>query len=292
MYRLRKVLAAMLVMATMQPLVLYANDIDPPPLEAGLAIVVCAVTGHVLHAHGDPHQRAYPASMTKIMTALLLLESGADMDDQIFHSHAAIFGFNRDSSHIYMSPGETLTVWQALHAIMVPSANDVSNAIAEFVAGDMLTFAAMMTARAHELGATNTNFVNAHGLNHPDHFTTTYDMALIMREIIKHDYLLQVINTPRFIIPPTQVQRQPRILDNTNWMVRPTMPQFNLDIVGGKTGWTTPSGNTLVSYGRRGDIGLVSVVMQAPRREAIRWPGAAARAGSGACDRRRGAAGR
>jgi len=238
-------------------------------IEAGLALVVCAKTGHIIYAHGDPHQLAFPASMTKVMTALLLLESGAQMDDIIFHSHEAIFGFNRQSSHLYMSVGETLTVSQALHAIMLPSANDVSNAIAEFVAGDLETFAAMMTARAHQLGAVNTNFVNAHGLPHSDQVTTPYDMHLIMREAIRHEKFLEVAGTPRFIIPPTELQPDIRIINNTNLMVRPTYPQFMHDIVGGKTGWTTPSGHTLVSYGSRGGIGLISVVMVADRREAI-----------------------
>ena len=241
----------------------------PLSLEADLAIVVDAATGRIIYSRGSPHQAAFPASMTKIMTALLLLESGADMNDRIFHSYEAVFSIPRNSSHIYMSPGESLTVSQALHAIMLPSANDVSNAIAEFVAGDMETFAEMMTARARQLGALNTNFTNAHGLPDPALYTTPYDMTLIMRELIKHEKFLQVAATPRFIIPPREVQTNPLAVDNTNLMVRPTSPHFSLDVVGGKTGWTTPSGHTLVSYGRRGDVGLITVVMAAARRDII-----------------------
>ncbi|MDR2167162.1 MAG: hypothetical protein LBE35_04840 [Clostridiales bacterium] len=272
MYKIRKFLTALLILLLAWPnLALRADEENPAPpaLGAGLALVACAMSGHIIHAHGDPHQRAYPASMTKVMTALLLLESGAAMDDIIFHSHDAIFGFNRNSTHIYMSPGEGLTVSQALYAIMVRSANDVSNGIAEFVAGDLESFAEMMTTRAHELGAVNTNFTNAHGLNHPGHYTTPFDMYLIMREAIKHEKFLEVASTPRFVIPPTQFQHEPRIIDNTNLMVRPTSPHFTLDIMGGKTGWTTPSGHTLVSYGRRDDIGLISVIMAATARDMI-----------------------
>jgi len=238
-------------------------------LNSPLGIVVCVSTGKVLYEHGNIHERAYPASMTKVMTALLLLESGASMDDRIFHSREAIFGFNRNSSHIYMSPTETLTVSQALYAIMLPSANDVSNAIAEFVAGDMDSFAALMTQRARELGAVNTNFTNAHGLHHAEHYTTLYDMHLIMREAIRHEKFLEVINTSRFIINPTELQPEPRIIDNTNLLVRPTMPQFSSNIVGGKTGWTTPAGHNLVSYGHQDGVRLISVVMSAERRDFI-----------------------
>lgn len=247
----------------------------PPILESELALVVDPITGIILHSHGNPHQRAFPASMTKVMTALLLLESGAAMDDKIFHSYEAVFTVPRDSSRIAMNPGESLTVLQALYAIMLRSCNEVSNAIAEFVAGDMASFALLMTRRAHELGAVNTNFTNAHGLPHPDNYTTPYDMYLIMRQAITFDVFLEVAGTARFLIPPTEMQPEPRVLDNTNLMVRPTSPEFTLDIAAGKTGWTTVSGHTLVSYGRRQEeewgshAGLITVIMEANRREAI-----------------------
>jgi len=279
MFKIKRIFAiffiVILMMTLYVPFSIYGNDDFEPhatvaiPLNAPLAMVVCSTTGIILHSYGNIHEKSYPASMTKVMTALLLLESGADMNDIIFHSRDAVFSIPRNSSHIYMSPTETLTVSQALYAIMLPSANDVSNAIAEFVAGDMEIFAQMMTSRAHELGATNTNFTNAHGLHHPEHVTTLYDMHLIMREAIRHEKFVEVINTPRFIIPPTELQPEPRIIDNTNLLVRPTMPQFTSHIVGGKTGWTTPAGHNLVAFGERDGIGLISVVMSAERREFI-----------------------
>ncbi|MCL2575249.1 MAG: D-alanyl-D-alanine carboxypeptidase [Defluviitaleaceae bacterium] len=279
MRKISKILIYFLIIAIASgifaPFTIFADDNEEaaaPPLlnlEAPFGIIVCAATGVILHENGDINAPTYPASMTKVMTALLLIESGADLTDRIFHSRDAVFSIPRNSSHIYMSPSETLTVLQALYAIMLPSANDVSNAIAEFVAGDMETFAQMMTNRAHELGAVNTNFTNAHGLHDPNHVTTLYDMHLIMREAIRHDVFVEVINTPRFIIHPTELQPEPRIIDNTNLLVRPTMPQFSPIIVGGKTGWTTPAGHTLVTYGKRDGIELISVVMSAPRREII-----------------------
>jgi len=132
------------------------------PLESEFSILIDANTGHVLHEVAM-HERAYPASMTKVMTALLLLESGYGLTTPIFHSHAAISSVMPwHSGLVYVD--DFLTVEEALYAIMLPSANDVSNAVAEFLGGTMENFASMMTARAHQMGAVNTNFTNAHGL--------------------------------------------------------------------------------------------------------------------------------
>ncbi|MCL2621027.1 MAG: D-alanyl-D-alanine carboxypeptidase [Defluviitaleaceae bacterium] len=278
MKKIKKFLIILVVLIFAVPVLVFADEVpqetnQPPPislpLEADLALMVDVATGQILYHRGDPHARALPASTTKVMTALLLLESGAEMDELVFHSPEAVYAIPRNSSHIAMNAGEVLTVSQALYAIMLPSANDVSNAVAEFVAGDMESFAQMMTQRAYELGAVNTNFVNAHGLPHDDHYTTLYDMYLIMAEAITHPEFLSVISSPRYRIPPTEHQPQPRFIDNTNLMIRPNYPQFSMDVVGGKTGWTTPSGHTFVSYGRREDVGLITVVMAAERRDII-----------------------
>ena len=247
---------------------IYPENAADLPLQGELSVLVDANTGFVLHGRGM-HERAYPASMTKVMTALLLLESGLAMDDRILHTEYAIFSIMPGSSNIAMNPGDTITVEEALYAIMLPSANDVSNAIAEHLGGSLETFAQMMTARAHELGAVNTNFTNAHGLPHPDHYTTAYDMYLIMREAIQHPKLLEVINSTRVYIPPTETQPEFRPAQNTNRMVFPENPEFNPDIVGGKTGWTTPSRHTLVSYAERNGVHLISVVMRAENRGVI-----------------------
>jgi len=247
---------------------IYPQGADALQLDSGLAILMDASSGFVIYGMGI-HERAYPASMTKVMTALLLLESGHDLDDRIYHSAYAVNSIWPGSSHIAMNPGDTLSVQEALYAIMLPSANDVSNAVAEFVAGTTHDFAVMMTQRAHELGAVNTNFTNAHGLPYDDHYTTPYDMALIMREAIKHPAFLQAISTQRYYIPPTEHQENVRPMQNTNRMIFPSDAVYNADIVGGKTGWTTPSRHTLVSYAQNRDRGLITVVMSADSRGVI-----------------------
>jgi len=248
----------------------HASDLIPF-LESELSILIDVSTGHVLHENGM-HERGYPASMTKVMTALLLIEmleeSGLPLETPIFHSHDAISSVIPWHSGI-LEVGQTITAEQSLYAIMLPSANDVSNAIAEFVSGSMEEFAALMTQRAHELGAVNTNFTNAHGLWEPEHYTTPYDMALIMARAIRHELFVDIIATQRMIIPPDAYHEDYRTRDNSNRMLFPNDTHFNPYIVGGKTGWTTPSRHTLVSYGTRGDIELITVIMAADHRDII-----------------------
>ena len=236
-------------------------------LESEFSILIDVNTGHIIHGV-NMHERAYPASMTKVMTALLLLESGHDLMTPILHSHEAISTVMPWHSGLaYVD--EFLTVEEALYAIMLSSANDTSNAIAEFLGGSMENFAYMMTARAHELGAVSTNFTNAHGLWEEEHFTTAYDMALIMREALTHQLFRDIISTQSFEITMSINREENDPLFNTHNMIFPTSMHYNPDIVGGKTGFTNNSRHTLVSYGRRGEIELISVVMAVDQRGGI-----------------------
>jgi len=261
------VLAAVLVMALPQgvaaaPVLSFENA---PELDAPAAVLMDASTGIVMFDK-NMHDRHYPASMTKVMTALLALESfHDDLDARVPFSYEAVFSIPRNSSHIAMSDNETLSVREALYALMLESANEVANALGEKISGDMESFALLMTARAIELGAVNTRFQNAHGLHHPGHFTTPYDMALIMREAVQYPLFREIIATEFAEIPPTERQPLPRPLLNTNRMVLSASIHYDPNVVGGKTGFTDEARHTLVSYGRLRNMGLVSVVMRQER---------------------------
>lgn len=266
MHKLKKILVLAFALF-MFPQAVYANENEPLPLESEFSILIDANTGHVLH-EVNMHGRAYPASITKVMTALLLLESGHDMATPIVHSHQAIATVMPWHSGLaYVD--EYLTVEEALYAIMLDSANDTSNAIAEFLGTNMENFARMMTIRAHQLGATNTNFTNSHGLWEEDHFTTAYDITLIMREALRHEKFREVIATQRFAMPPIEDEQEYNPIYNTNRALFPTSQHFNPDIVGGKTGFTNNSRHTLVSYGERGDMELITVILSAEHRDGI-----------------------
>lgn len=240
---------------------ILANIYEMPQLNATSAVLIDADSGIILYEK-NPHKTLYPASITKLMTALLLLEHvGDDLNQRIYMSNYAVFSIPFGASHIAMDEGETLTASQALYAIMLESANEVSNAIAEHIAGDVNTFSLLMTQRARELGALNTNFKNAHGLHHPQHYSTAYDMSLITRELLRFPYFINVINTRSFNIPPTERQPLERPLNNTHRMIHPGQ-FFHPYTVGGKTGFTNQASHTLSTYARNYSAGLVAIVME------------------------------
>ena len=258
---MRCLLAWVLCVTFLFPTQVQAHRTALPQLNAAAAILIDADTGSVIHQH-HAHQHHYPASLTKLMTALLLLEHVPELDNtRIYHSVEAVFSIPRRTSNIAMNDGETLSARHALYAIMLASANEVSNAIAEHVAGDMSHFATLMTQRAHELGAVNTRFVNAHGLHHEDHQTTAYDLSLIMNELLKHPAFLQAISTRGFSIPPTERQPLDRMMNNSHRMIHPHDQRFNPQVVGGKTGFHNEAQHTLVTYARSEDTGLIVVVL-------------------------------
>ena len=231
-----------------------------PLVEANSAILIDADNGIILFGQ-SMHARRYPASLTKLITALLLIEHvGINMNQPIEMSRNAVYSIPRGSSHVGMQTGEVITARQALYAIMLESANDVSNGIAEHIAGSVEDFAEMMTARAIELGAVNTNFTNAHGLHHDDHYTTAYDMSLIMKELISHPVFVDVISSRFTTLPATNVTDVERPWNNTHRMIQPG-DFFNEYVVGGKTGFTNEAARTLSTYARQGDIGLITIVM-------------------------------
>jgi len=219
-----------------------------------------AATGLVLYEN-EATANMYPASITKIMTALVVLDHAHDLTERIMFCNEAVFSIPRDSSHISMDVYETLSIKEALYAMMLRSANEVTVALALHIAGSVEDFVDLMNRRAAGLGATDTHFVNPTGLHSRNHVSTAYDMALIMREAIRHPVFREIIATNRFDIPPTERQPEYRHLLNTHQQIRPG-PFFDETIVGGKTGWTTPAGNTLVSYAYRDGRSLIVSVLR------------------------------
>lgn len=245
---------------------LYAEELyelapsrEKPAYSADSVVVMDVSTGAILYSSaGD--EILYPASITKIMTALLVLEHTHDLDERVEFSDRAVFSIPRNSSHISMDVGETLSVYEALYGLMLSSANEVSLALAEHVAGSIEAFVELMNRRAQALGATDTHFVNPSGLPGAGHVTTAYDMAIIMREAVRHPLFVDIISARRFDIPPTERQASSRELLNTNRLIHPGQ-HFNESVVGGKTGWTTAAGHTLVTYARQDGRSLIVSVL-------------------------------
>ncbi len=230
-----------------------------PKVYADAAIVMEASTGLVLYEK-NAQKAYYPASITKIMTALLAIENSS-MGDTVTFSREAIFDVDLDSSRIGIDVGEQLTMQQCLYAILLESANEVTYAVAEHVAGSIPAFAKMMNDRAKSLGCVNTNFVNPHGLHNEEHYTSPYDMALITKEAMKNATFRKIFNTRTYQIPPTNIQSETRYLRNHHRFVLRQDYLYN-DCIGGKTGYTSVAKYTLVSVAKRGDLELICVVMR------------------------------
>jgi len=231
----------------------------PPQHEAGAVNVMCAQTGDVLY-ESNQHTHHYPASLVKVMTALLVLENVDDLTQTLTMSERAAT-LPSYAASLSLRAGDQMTIWEALHGILLPSANEVANALAEFVAGDIDSFIEMMNQRAHQLGAVNTNYVNACGLPGDGQHITAYDMSLIMRQAITFPEFVQIINTEYFNFPPSQRYPNGRIIRNTNRLVRGDDPLYSQWVIGGKTGWIIAARNTLSTYSVQENRSLIVTVL-------------------------------
>lgn len=236
-----------------------AADVYPPEVVSESAVLMDARTGQILYEK-SMHMQLYPASITKILTVLVALEKGR-MDDYLTMSAEAANNIKRGSSNIALEEGEQITLEQAVMAAMLPSANEACNGIAEHIGGSITGFTRMMNQRAREAGAINSNFVNPNGLPDPSHLSTAYDMAVITRDALKYDKFREIIGAVRYTIPPTNKKTEARDLWSTHRML--TTNRYYYDgVVGGKTGYTQESKNTLVTVARRGERELIAVVMK------------------------------
>jgi len=241
----------------------YEEEYEEEPLYVSASVLIMdAETGLVLYENNG-FARRYPASITKVMTALLVLEHVEDLTQTLTFSANAV-AIPDYASRMWMAEGESITVLEGLYGNMLPSGNEVARALAEFVSGNVPDFVDLMNRRAEELGAYNTRFVNPCGLPGDGQFVTAYDVALIMREAIRHPLFVEIISTPYFDIAPTQFNEEAREIRNTNRMIRPAMPEFNEYVIGGKTGFTNAAQHTLVTYARRGEFTFIITTLYAP----------------------------
>lgn len=255
---------SLILMLSLTPITLKAETAYPN-IAAEAAILMDANTKTVLYAK-NADQIYYPASITKLMTALLTIEN-LSPDEQITFSKDAVYSIEAGSSHIGINEGEILTVNQALHGLLLMSANEVANGLAEAVSGSLDGFAKLMTERAKELGALNTHFVNAHGLHDENHYTTAYDMALIASYLAENDYFLDIMQDMSYEIPPTNITDEKRYLYQQHAMLNPSRNPsiYREDVIGGKTGYTDQARHTLVTMAKQGDTTLIAVILKSDK---------------------------
>ena len=229
-----------------------------PQITAQAAILMEANTGIILYAK-NIHEKLYPASTTKILTSLLAMENG-NLDDMVSFSHEAVFSVPGDGSNMGMDEGESITLEEALYGIMVASANEVSNAVGEYVSGSISDFTDLMNTRAAELGCTDSHFTNTNGLHDDDHYTSAYDLAIISKAFFQNEMLCKISNTPRYHFEPSETQPDDFYKKNKHQLINGEIPYEG--IIGGKTGYTDQSRQTLVTCAEQNGMKLICVVFK------------------------------
>ena len=227
------------------------------------AIVMDVGTGAILYAKNiDDHH--YPASITKVLTALVALQNG-NLTDTVTFSHDSIAFLKSDESSIGMKEGNQISLEQALYATLLASANEVAYAVGENVginAGhDYAWFVEQMNAVCQELGGKNSHFVNTNGLHDPEHYTCARDMALIGRELFKYPDFFRIAQTPQYTIPASPTTEE-HVFGQHHQMLLQNEAEYYPFAIGGKTGYTSDALSTLITMADNGTTQLVCVVLK------------------------------
>ncbi|MEG1240999.1 MAG: D-alanyl-D-alanine carboxypeptidase family protein, partial [Oscillospiraceae bacterium] len=246
---------------------LTAGGLEDPKPAATAAILIDGENGDILYEY-QAHEKRYPASITKVMTGLLVLEAADRGELALTDVITADASMNRDlsadGSTQDIKVGEQMTVNDLLHCLLIPSANEAANILAVAVAGDIDSFIDKMNQRAKELGCENTHFSNTHGLHVDDHYTTAYDITLFVRQAMTNSTFREIVSSVSYTVPPTNMHEE-RILHDTNALIS----TFNIRgyyykyAIGVKTGTTPEAGSCLAAAAEKDGKYLISVILGA-----------------------------
>ena len=241
---------------------------EDPDIQAKAALLVDANTGAIVYAKNE-HQELYPASLTKIMTALLVVEAidkGQLSLDQEVTASSTIESLDTDGSTANIKPGEIMTVEQLLYCMLVVSANEACDILAEAVSGSVDAFVDQMNEKAQALGCENTHFVNPTGLHDSQHYTSAWDLYLITKEALTHKDFVRISDTGDITLPATNLH-EARALHSTNYLISVWRSRgyINKNAHGIKTGSTSEAGHCLVSSAAKGSLSFISVVLGCDR---------------------------
>ena len=269
MKRLRRLLISLMITALMaagMPMTAFAKPDWPSDtgIESEAGIVMDADSGAVLFGQNIHVQKA-PASITKILTALVVIENSS-LDDTITFSHDAVYNVEDGSGNKNsIEEGDTLSVRDCLYLLLMRSSNQAANALAEHVGGSRDGFVKMMNEKTAELGCENSHFANPSGLNDDTQLTSVYDMALIASAAYKNDTLLTISKDKIYRLPATKnnpdgvtIQPEHKLLITTDT----ESPNYYPYAVAGKTGYTSIAGQTLVTYAIKDDRRQIAVTMK------------------------------
>ena len=233
---------------------------NAPATNAEAALLISPDSGMVLYEK-NADERRYPASTTKIMTALLVLENVADLNETVTAQASDFETLEADSSSAGIKEGETVTVEDLLYGLMLPSGNEAAYMLARHVAGSYEAFVDMMNKRAEELGCTGTHFVNPCGLHDDNHYTTARDLYKIAYAAMQDETFADIADTVQWNMSKTNMQEERKVLTTNQLIFSSYQPWAYAYCKGIKTGHTSEAGNCFVGYAEYGDAKLYSVVM-------------------------------
>lgn len=232
-----------------------------PSVHSEGAILIEARSGAILYQK-NAHEKFYPASTTKILTCALLLENNIDLHSTISKTEQAIKNVPSDSSHIGLKKSDTYSASDGIYAIMLGSDNYVAYDMALKNSGSIPAFSKLMNAKAKEVGALNSNFVNPHGYHDDQHYTTPYDLAKIAQYAFSNPLLENIAGTYEYNLKVINKDKTIK-LKNTSMLIDRQSQYYNPYVIASKTGYHTPAKRTLVAKAKYPDIDLIAIVMKA-----------------------------
>lgn len=228
-------------------------------------------TGKVVYEKNG-YEKMYPASTTKIMTAILTLEH-CELTDVATASYEAVFTVPVGYTNANIQVGEELTINQLLHVLLISSANEAANVLAEHIAGSVESFATMMNTKAEEIGCLNTHFVNANGVHNENHYSTAYDLAIMGKYAMQNETFREIVATTFYTLPSTnKYPTNDRVFGTTNELIKKDTSDkvdnyYYEYATGAKTGYTNSAKNCIVATAKKDDIEYIVVILGAQTTE-------------------------
>lgn len=261
-------LTSIIFLSILTPMTCYAEYNDSINLRADIACMICVDNDEAIF-NKNYNKKSAPASLTKIMTALVALDKCEDLQSPVVISQYAIDSLvGTDSSTAGLVPGEKVTMYDLLNCLLIKSANEAAIAIAEYVGGSVPAFLDMMNKKAKDLGCTGTNYVNVHGLDQDGQYTTAHDMYLICKEAMKNPVFKKIVGRTSYTMPKTNMNEE-RILPSTNFMINSNYTDCYVSYATGiKTGTTDDAGRCFVTMASKNGYNYIAIVMGADPKDA------------------------
>ena len=238
----------------------YADNNTNLNIYSDAVILIENQTGKTLYEKNS-EQKMYPASTTKILTAIITIEKG-NLSDKVTVTKSAIAQMKSGYSSAYLSEGEIISIEDLLKVLLVHSANDASNVLAEYISGSIEDFVNLMNEKAIELGCTNTHFVTTNGLHDDNHYTTAKDLAIITRYCMQNETFRKIVSMKKCVIAATNKSDE-RVYKNTNDLINPSSGYYYPSCIGIKTGFTSEAKNCLISACSKNGLQVIAVVLGA-----------------------------